>query len=360
MRISFCFPAHNYNKPLGGYKVVYEYANRLTMLGHKVNIIYSIENSLKRYKLPETFRVLVAKIIVKNSPKWFELDSRVERISVKCIADEFIPESDIIFATAVETAEPVSRLSTLKGKKCYIIQDFENWVYDDDKVINTYKLGFHNITISKWLNQLLKEHGVDSTYIRNAIDLSIFRSLSNFKERNKYSIGFLYHKSEKKGSKYIIDGLMRVKKKYPNLEVHTFGVPKRPKEMPEWFHYTSKATIEEVVKIYNKCSIFVCATIEEGFGLTGLESMACGCAFVSSNYSAVYEYAKQDENAILYPIKDSEIMVKSINRLIENDSLRWKIAENGIRTAQEFSWNNSIEQMEKFLLEIELGDKREE
>lgn len=39
MKITFCLPNHNYKSPIGGYKMVYEYANRLVEKGHSVNII---------------------------------------------------------------------------------------------------------------------------------------------------------------------------------------------------------------------------------------------------------------------------------------------------------------------------------
>ena len=39
----------------------------------------------------------------------------------------------------------------------YLIQDFENWGRSDMEVLESYKLGLMNITISKWLKEKVEE-----------------------------------------------------------------------------------------------------------------------------------------------------------------------------------------------------------
>ncbi|MGV7366344.1 glycosyltransferase, partial [Mycobacterium kansasii] len=77
------------------------------------------------------------------------------------------------------------------------------------------------------------------------------------------------------GLKYAFDALNIVHQKYPDLVVMMFGAPKRP-NVPKWYEYYSNISSKEVNLLYNKCSIFLCASIKEGFGLTGAESMAAG------------------------------------------------------------------------------------
>ena len=56
--------------------------------------------------------------------------------------------------------------------------------------------------------------------------------------------------------------------------------------------------------ILNYASIFICSSINEGFGLTGAESMACGCALATTSYPAVFEYAVDKKNCLVSPVKD--------------------------------------------------------
>ena len=73
--ISFIFP-HPIDSPAGGYKVVYEYANRLVADGHKVNIVYSGSLFWKKkslyYKLTNCVRYVqhTLKGYSANVPEW--------------------------------------------------------------------------------------------------------------------------------------------------------------------------------------------------------------------------------------------------------------------------------------------------
>lgn len=140
MKITFCLPNHNYKSPIGGYKMVYEYANRLVERGHSVNIVFCTKDSLKKYLLPSSIRHVLSQYIVSKSPKWFALDERVNKVAAQEISDEFIPNADIVIATAAQTALPISRLNQDKGKKAYFIQDYEKWVVTEKDLLMTYQL----------------------------------------------------------------------------------------------------------------------------------------------------------------------------------------------------------------------------
>lgn len=142
-----------------------------------------------------------------------------------------------------------------------------------------------------------------------------------------------------------------VKKDYPDLHVNLFGVYNLPEDLPDWFSYTKNANSDQLFNLYNKSAIFVCASIEEGFGLTGAEAMACGCALVSTNYKGVYEYARDKENALLSPINDAEALARNIKKLIKNEDLRQKIAKQGSNDLSYFSWKNAIDKFEGLIVQ---------
>lgn len=349
MKITFCLPDHNYRSPIGGYRIVYEYANMLSKQGNQVNIVYCTEESLKNLKIPVIFKKIIIKNIVRKSPKWFELDKKVKRISAPNICDEYIPDADVIFATAVTTAFKVYGLNSNKGKKCYLVQDFENWKVNDDIVFDSYKLNMHIVVISKWLLELVRPYNNNVVCIQNPVDTSFYHIKNPIENRNRYCIGMLYHRGEYKGAKYSIQVLKRIKKLYPQIQVIAFGNPDRDDDIPEWFEYIQHASKDQVVNIYNKCSIFICSSIIEGFGLTGLESMSCGCALVSSNYKGVFDYAIDEKNALLSEVKDIEAMADNIVKLIENDKYRIDLAYNGSKSAKEHSWENAMNKMNCFI-----------
>ena len=204
-------------------------------------------------------------------------------------------------------------------------------------------MGMTNIVVSNWLKKIVDKHSSQESYlIKNPIDTSHYRQIISISERDKHTIGLLYHEMPHKGLKYSLKVINEIKKMYPDLEVFMFGVPKRPRIFPKWIHYTRKATQQETVSIYNKVQVFLCSTIKEGYGLTGLEAMACGTPLVSTDYEGVKEYAVNEVNALLSPVKDIDAMIKNVIRIFENTELREKISKNGISTAKSFDWNNAV------------------
>lgn len=342
------------NHPIGGYKISFEYANRLVESGYKVKILFLNESGLKRYPIPQFVKHTFENFRTKREPRWFKLNSDIEKISsTKRNYKKLIQDVDIAIATAVTTVYPVKKLFP-NSKKIYLIQDFEDWGISPEFVCQTYGLGYTNIVVSKWLKHVVDEYSkVPSIYIQNPLNTERYRVINPIEKRNKYLIGMLYHESSIKGCKYSIEAIKKVKKKYPQVKLLMFGAYDPPHNLPTWASYYKNASSNKTIEIYNSISIFVSGSIKEGFGLTGLESMACGSALVSTNYKGVQEYAVNGQNALLSPIKDPNGLANSIIRLIEDNDLRERIACNGMRTAQEFSWEKAYKKFENIISNLD-------
>lgn len=330
--------------PMGGFKIVFEYANRLAEKGYKVNLVFFGGYRLKKLRRLQFLKYICLKKIAKNFLNWFKLDKRVKIIAIPKEDEIYFPKGDVVFATGRSTSDFVSRLSNEYGEKYYLIQGFENWDVDDEKVISSYKLGLKNIVVSRWLYNIVKNIS-DVELISNPIDTEVFYVDNDIKLRNKYNLAMLYHTSKKKGIFYALEAIKIAKEKYSNIKLDLFGVSDEPDFLEEWMTYTQKATEEDLKKIYNKTSIFVCGSVEEGFGLTGAESMACGCALVSTDYLGVHEYAVNNVNSLLSPVKNSEILANNIIKLIENDELRWRLAIQGSLDIRKRNWDGAVNKL---------------
>ncbi|GER74417.1 glycosyltransferase family 4 protein [Weizmannia acidilactici] len=346
MKICFCLPEPS-RKPVGGYKIVFEYANRLIENGHEVSIVFNCENALSKYNIPKAVKKIICKYLIKIHPKWFSLSKEVKKIYADGINNDSVPDGDVIIATAVRTAPEVFKLARKKGEKIYFIQDFENWNLSNEDVYETYSLNMKKIVISKWLKKIVDEKSpLPSIYIPNGIDFDSFGIDIPLDEREKHSLSMLYHKSEHKGTKYGLEAIYKLKKIYPDLKVRMFGAPKRPKDLPGWIEYTSNASKEELRMIYNRTAVFLCTSVIEGFGLTGAEAMACGCALVSTAYNGVFEYAENGKSALISPIKDADSLVKNVSILFEDDNLRKQMGFHAQKDIKKLSWERSIQLFE--------------
>ena len=354
MKIVFCIHGCS-TKPIGGHKILYEMANRLSEKGHEIVIVFPSYDNLYQLPIPPHIRVKLLSVITDNfqlMPKWFKLNKKVIRHTVYDYDEKGFPDADIVVATAAETAVPVSKLPKRCGKKVYFIQDYELWMLNEEELNKTFQLGMTNIAISKWLKEKIESISKkDVIYIPNAIDTKKYRVINPVEKRNPAVVGLLWHQGEHKGLKYAMKALGLVRAQHEDLKVIMFGATHAPSNLPNWYEFHFRATEREVIDIYNRCSIFVCATVDEGFGLTGAESMACGCALASTEYKGVREYAQNEISALLSPVKDYYALANNICRLIEDDQLRIRISQSGTNSIRSSSWDIAVSKMESALKE---------
>ena len=132
-----------------------------------------------------------------------------------------------------------------------------------------------------------------------------------------------------------------LEQQYPDPSVTVISLEDAPDDLPSSCIYRQHISAQEVADVNNRSQVFLCSSISEGFGLPGLEAMACGCALVSTDYEAVHEYAEDGVNALLVPLDDRSTLPQRladrIGRLFDDEALRLRIAQNGARTAAERS-----------------------
>jgi len=350
MNVCFVLP-QMLRKPIGGYKIVYEYANGLCQRGYNVSILFLNENALIRFPLPGFLRKIAIHYFTQIEPSWFVLDQRVKKLSSTDNVRNKLEKTDLAIATGADTIYRTLNLFP-KAKIFYFIQGHETWLFPEEDLIKTYSLKTKNIVISNWLKKIVDNYSnEESVILNNPIKTEKYKVNIGLDLRDKYSLGVLYHDSELKGFKDAFEAISKVKKKYPKIKVFMFGTSKPDFAIPKWVEFTLNASQSQTIDIYNKVSIFVCATVKEGFGLTGLEAMACGAALVSTSYEGVKEYAVHGYNALLSPVRDADALSENIIRLLKDDELRETIAQNGINTAEGFSFKNAVDKLEKIINE---------
>lgn len=349
MRICFVLPGFS-RRPSGGYKMVFEYANRLVNEGCEVYILFLNNEAFQRFHLPLFMKRILCNIFTRIEPNWFNLDRRVQKISnLDYGYKSKLGPLNALFATSAEKTVDEVFYNLQAEKKYYFIQDYENWHVSKEFVDKTYRLGLNNIVISKWLKKKIdKISGKPSILIPNAIDTDIYKKNRIMINRQPHTIALLYHQEKHKGLANAFEVLKKVKMKFPDLEVKMFGQFPRP-NVPKWIKYYKNATQAETVSIYNSCQVFLCSTIEEGFGLTGFEAMSCGACLVSTNYKGVREYAVDNYNAMLSPVGDIQAQVDNVIRIFEDPSLRDKISHNGEKSSKDYSWSEAMKKFNKML-----------
>ncbi len=357
-KITFLLPGPS-KRPVGGYKVVYEYANHLSDLGYIVNIIHPaiIDKKPPCLKLLKRYIIYFLRLISKSAlPKWFTLNNKVRLKWVISASEKNIPDADYIFATAWQTAIWVSGYSAKKGKKFYLIQGMETWNSDERSVMETWRYPLRKIAISKWLQQHLRSIGEESAYIPNGLDFNAFACDIPVSERYPYGVTFLYHEGKHKGSDDCIEALKMLKKRIPHIEIKAFGVPSRPSYLPDWITYYHSPDPEKLREIYNRTAIFVSASHTEGWGLTSCEALQCGAALVATDIGGHREFAIDNVTALLCSPGNPQEIADNLEILMRNIDKRCTLAMKGRAFVGQFTWEKSVE---KLIAEFDFVDRAE-
>lgn len=284
---------------------------------------------------------------------------------ILCSLTQFYPQDVFrlggsIWNVLMERMHPVRWRRLIK---CLIADGYLLRLYLERKIFQegNYK---HVVAISNVIKrQLIDAYNIpegDVTVIYNGVDLNRFnpdvkarwtnnlRNYFKFKEGNIILL-FVGHDFRRKGLEYIIRALPAIDKRV-NLLV-------AGRDNPEVYKKTAKSLnvedrivfagpVKEMEKVYAASDIFVFPTMYDAFGNVGLEAMACGLPVITSGYSGFSELVENRSNGIVLDKLSTEDLAIAINSILKED-IRNYLAENGIKTARQFTIRRNAEEMLK-------------
>ena len=114
--------------------------------------------------------------------------------------------------------------------------------------------------------------------------------------------------------------------------------------------YTGYVPGEDLPALYNGAFAFLYPSLQEGFGIPVLESMACGTPVITSNCSSLPEVA--GEGGVLVNPSDFNEIAEALLRL-ENDTKYYQAqSAYGLDRVKRFSWQQTTEDYRKIYNEI--------
>jgi phosphatidylinositol alpha-mannosyltransferase len=98
------------------------------------------------------------------------------------------------------------------------------------------------------------------------------------------------------------------------------------------------AVLGERPDFYANCSIYACPTTKASFGITLLESMACGTPIVCSDINGFRNVVAHDREALLVPCGDTGALADTLAALLDDDASRARLGAAGRQRALAYGW----------------------
>ena len=210
-----------------------------------------------------------------------------------------------------------------------------------DAVISTTPLAAQQIEdVVPKLTRVIP-HGVNTQAFVPPVDQATAWKDSGLPGR--YGIGVFGRVRHQKGIHIFVPALIELLPKYPDFTAVICGLCKPEDEaykadlvrqieaagLSNRFVWLGLVPAEDLALWYQRVSITVACPLNEGFGLTPIEGMACGSAVVASRTGAFEEIVIEGETGHLIPTDDAPALVVALEKLLSQPERIARIALAG-------------------------------
>jgi phosphatidylinositol alpha-mannosyltransferase len=175
------------------------------------------------------------------------------------------------------------------------------------------------------------------------------KPIERFKD-GKLNILFVGRLEKRKGLSYLLDAFERIKEEMPDSRLIIVGPGTRLRRRYEKrvakhglkdVVFVGFASYEELPRYYQSADIFCApATGSESFGIVLLEAMALSKPVVASNIEGYAGVVSDGVDGMLVPPKDSQSLARALTTLLNDESLRQKMGEQGRAKALNYGWES--------------------
>lgn len=163
------------------------------------------------------------------------------------------------------------------------------------------------------------------------------------------------NQSDYKNIRRLMQAHQELRKKYPELLLVCVGklsgkngvTLQRNREWArgegyEGIVYTDFVSDQQLSWLYHHCATYVFPSLMEGFGLPGLEAMACKAPVASSNATCLPEV--YGDAAHYFDPLDITDMTRALSDILDNKELADELIQKGSLRVKEFSWKRMAQQ----------------
>ncbi|MBD3389250.1 MAG: glycosyltransferase [Candidatus Altiarchaeales archaeon] len=206
---------------------------------------------------------------------------------------------------------------------------------------------------------------VGSELIPMGVDVEKFKPGSGRRDKTVLYVGRL---AEKKGVEYLVKAFPAVKEAHPDAKLVIVGEGdelENLKNLAESIGFKKSMSFEGSVNhdrlrdYYQRGSVLVLPAVydsegdTEGLGVVLLEALASAMPVVASNIGGITDIVEHEVNGLLVEPGDVKGLGEAVNRLLDDEGLRERLASRGREMVVErFGWENIAKEFKRAYGEV--------
>lgn len=187
---------------------------------------------------------------------------------------------------------------------------------------------------------LIKDFNVrpENTFlIQNGVDVDAFQCVNDdlrrqtrqkFRIEQSPIIGIVARLADVKGHDVLIDAMPEILKKYPNALLFIAGEGKMEAQLKEQVerlgiknHVNFAAVFNPSGQVLSLLDVLAMPSLDEGFGLSGMEAQAAGLPVVASNVGGIPSFITDGVTGLLVPPKNPALLARAILIVLDDKDL---------------------------------------
>ncbi len=198
---------------------------------------------------------------------------------------------------------------------------------------------------SKFVKKTFVKNGIPANkllHVPYGVDLQEFLQIP--KQDDVFRIVYAGSMSLRKGVHYLLQAFAELK--LPNAELLLVGgitdeIKPFFKKYEGFFKWIGFKAQNELNKYYCQGSVFIIASIEDGFGIVITQAMACGLPLICTTNTGGEDLIENGKEGFVIPIRDVEALKEKILFLYENPEICREMGlAAGKKVQQQFTWDH--------------------
>lgn len=257
-----------------------------------------------------------------------------------------IPQGIMAIVALIMTRKKIPLVCTLHGSDLNFNTNFfkvlHQWIFKKSSYIST---------VSQFLKSEAIKIGIDSsklTVIPMGVDAqNIFTRPPN--DTSRQHLLFVGRLIKNKGVDVLLKAMPMILEHFPEQKLIIVGEGAERKNLETLSHelnisrqvsFIGAKAHDQLPFFYREASIFVSPTFSEGFGLTLVEALACGCPVIVSDVPGVRDIIEHQQTGLLFPAGDNRALATNVIALLCDEKYRLSLAKNGYEKVRvTFDWS---------------------